>query len=160
MADIVKYLGLVSISAGSLCLLLALLFIERSRAWWVRVAGVALAAAAIGVPLFHLGATMGQADPWPSSGPYLLQGWKISEENRRIYVMVSSPNLPAPRQYEIPFDRGLALQFQDLRENALALEKGCLWVKRDLGKPPQAQLRRLMMRRHQDDFDCGRPPAF
>ena len=158
MADIVRDVGMVSLSAASLCLLLALLFVERPRGGWVRVAGVVLAAAAIGVPVLHLGTTMGRADPWPSSGAYLLQGWKIAEENRRIYVMVSSPRFATPRQFELPFDRELALQIQDLQEHALELEKGCLLIEREIGRPPAATLRRLIMRRHQAVFDCARPP--
>jgi hypothetical protein len=103
---------------------------------------------------------LGRADPWPPAGAYLLQGWKVAEDSRRIYVMVSSPEFGTPRQFELPFDLDLAIEIQKFREEALELEKGCLWVERPVGDPPKATLRRLMMRKHQLDFDCRTPTPF
>lgn len=160
MINIVEYVSVASLSAASLSLMLVLLFIDRPRGWWARGLGTALAAAAIGVPIFYVGTTLGRADPWPPEGAYLMQGWKIAEDSRRIYVMVSSPKFSTPRQFELPFDLKLALEMQDLQEHALLLEKGCLWVEHEPGRPPHVSLRRLIMREHQNVFDCARPPQF
>jgi len=160
MIDIVEYVSVAAISAASFCLLLALLFVERPRGWWARGVGLALAVGAIGLPVFYVGTTLGRADPWPPEGAYLMQGWKVAEDSKRIYVMVSSPRFDTPRQFELPFDLDLALAIQKMGEQALELEKGCLWVERPLGGEPKARLRRLIMRKHQLDFDCERPPEF
>lgn len=160
MIDIVEYISVASLSAASICALLALLFIDRPRGWWARVLGVGLAAAAIAVPVFYVGTTLGRADPWPPSGAFLMKGWKVAEDSRRIYVMVSSPRFDTPRQFELPFTLDLALQLQEMQEHGLELEKGCLWVSRQTNGPPQVKLRRLIMRKHQQEFDCLRPPEF
>lgn len=160
MIDIVGYVSTASISAAAFCLLLAMLFVDWPRGWWARGIGTVLALAAIALPVFHVGTTLGRADPWPPEGAYLMQGWKVAEDSKRIYVMISSPRFDTPRQFELPFDLNLAIAIQNMRENALELEKGCLWVERNEDGTPKFTLRRLIMRKHQLDFDCERPPQF
>lgn len=155
MLNIVQYVGLASLSAASVCLLLAMVFIERPGGRWGRGIGVGLAAFALALPIYYLGTTLGRASPWPPTGMYMLLGWKTAEDASRVYVMVTHKKFDTPRQFEVPFNLELALALQEVGETGLALERLCLWVDNSKGIEPEVKLYRFVVIWQQAmDFKC------
>ncbi len=131
MSELMVTIILYALYAATIAFLFAMLFIRDWRRWWLRVATVAVGAAAIAYPALTARQTLGYPDPTPEPGRYDMLGWQIDEPERAIYVFVERPGQVAPLHYRIPFDLKTAIDLQDAAMAMGSYKEKSLDIRRD-----------------------------
>lgn len=131
MSELMVTIVLYALYAATVAFLFAMLFIRDWRRWWLRLATVAVGAAAIAYPAAVARTTLGFPDPWPEDGRYTLIGWQIDEPSRAIYVFLERPGEAEPLHYRIPFDLRSAIALQDAAMELSTFKEKSIDIRRD-----------------------------
>lgn len=131
MSELMVTIVLYAIYAATVAFLFAMLFIRDWRRWWLRLATVAVGAAAVVYPALTARTTLGYPDPWPEDGRYDMLGWQIDEPNRAIYMFLERPGVVEPLHYRVPFDLRTAIALQDAAMEMGTFAEKTIDIRRD-----------------------------
>ena len=131
MSELMVTIVLYAIYAATVAFLFAMLFIRDWRRWWLRLATVAVGAAAVVYPVLTARTTLGYPDPWPEDGRYDMLGWQIDEPNRAIYMFLERPGVVEPLHYRVPFDLRTAIALQDAAMEMGTFAEKTIDIRRD-----------------------------
>ena len=131
MSELMVTIVLYAIYAATVAFLFTMLFIRDWRRWWLRVATVAVGAAAVAYPALTARTTLGYPDPWPEDGRYDMLGWQIDEPGRAIYMFLERPGVVEPLHYRVPFDLKTAIALQDAAMEMGTFAEKTIDIRRD-----------------------------